>query len=73
MSRPISAAIYTPAIPTLADAFGVTAEKINLTLTVYLYVLQRYKATMSRAHVASIFQALTPSFWGAASDSYGRR
>jgi hypothetical protein len=32
----ISTNIYTPAIPTLADAFDVPVEKINLTLTVYL-------------------------------------
>ncbi|WVR03902.1 hypothetical protein IAU60_000901 [Kwoniella sp. DSM 27419] len=33
---PISTNIYVPAIPTLARAFGVTTEKINLTVTVYL-------------------------------------
>ncbi|RSH94560.1 hypothetical protein EHS25_004364 [Saitozyma podzolica] len=33
---PISSNIYVPAIPTLAEAFEVSEEKINLTITVYL-------------------------------------
>ncbi|ORY29520.1 major facilitator superfamily domain-containing protein [Naematelia encephala] len=33
---PISSNIYVPAIPTLVDAFGVSSEKINLTVTIYL-------------------------------------
>ncbi|CAD6587454.1 MAG: hypothetical protein TREMPRED_004760 [Tremellales sp. Tagirdzhanova-0007] len=33
---PISSNIYVPAIPTVADAFGVSSEDINLTVTVYL-------------------------------------
>lgn len=36
MDSPISSNIYVPAIPTLAEAFGVSAEKINVTVTVYL-------------------------------------
>lgn len=40
----------------MADAFDVTPEKINLTVTVYM-----------------IFQGLTPAFWGAAADAFGRR
>ena len=34
--RPISSNIYVPAIPTVADAFGVSSEDVNLTVTVYL-------------------------------------
>lgn len=40
----------------LVDAFGVSPEKINLTITMYM-----------------VFQGITPAFWGAAADTYGRR
>ena len=33
---PISSNIYVPAIPTLASAFGRTAQDISLGVTVYL-------------------------------------
>lgn len=35
-SSPLTANIYFPAIPTIANAFHESIEKINLTVTVYM-------------------------------------
>lgn len=38
LNSPLTATIYLPAIPTIADAFNKSVELINLTVTVYMIV-----------------------------------
>ncbi|KAJ8519675.1 hypothetical protein ONZ45_g3423 [Pleurotus djamor] len=53
---PLTANIYFPAIPVIANAFHKSTELINLTVTVYM-----------------VLQGVSPMFWGALADTWGRR
>lgn len=56
LASSLTATIYFPLIPPLAEHFEVSIQAINLTITAYL-----------------IFQAISPAFFAAFSDSFGRR
>ena len=72
-SSPFSSAIYFPAIPTMAAAFGKSVELINLTVTMYM-VFQGISTFCLRVLVVqALTSALGPMFWGILADRLGRR
>jgi len=72
---PISSNIFVPAIPRLAQDFNRPTSDISLAVTVSHPSATLHASALPDANlqIYLVFQAVTPSFFGAASDSYGRR
>lgn len=79
LNSPLTANSYFPAIQALADAFHVSVELINVTITVYM-VLQGICAYTYIYSLTSVLQSkkygrinTAPMLWGTLSDRIGRR
>ena len=73
---PLTANVYFPAITTIADAFHVSVQNINLTVTVYM-IFQGISASnpIDSCHIVYLHLPIekAPTFWGTIADHYGRR
>lgn len=71
---PLSASIYYPALPQIAEDFNVSISEVNLTVTTYLVGQKVIFTSISYAdHAYQIIQGLAPMITAGFSDTAGRR
>lgn len=75
MISPISSSIYFPALNSIGSDLGVSSNKMNLSITMFLVNTTRHRTfkNMFNTCRVQIFQGIAPSFIANFSDIHGRR